>query len=234
MANWFPNNKIALGDIGVFDGYQFNRISSLEKLGIPFEERQGEKPIDLSYVKQAEINFAAGGEMAPPDGMVSGNVKMQFQRAGAFSFDVANCFVHEIEDKLSLGNKIKQLYKDGQWEEDWVVIDSLVAAGVTTILVAESNNAELELQAKENLGELKLTNANARLSVKSQKGEITSLLGKEGLTPLFKTSKVKRSFLAGLTRRKDNVRYGGQVVDRPEMTTGEDDMWEQTQMETDN
>lgn len=226
IANWFPNSKINLGDIGVMDGYNFKQISSLDESKLNFTIRDSEKSVDFSYSFQAELTSEFNAKVEVLNSIEAGGLKINFTNSGSFVFEATNCVVTQIENKLTLGEEIKKLYKNNNWQLEWVIIDTIITSGSSTILISNSNNSELELSASANIPKISLTDAGIGLKIKSQKGELTKFIAAQGLSPLFKTSKVKSSFLSRLTRRKDDARFGGHNVERNTQDYVEDDMWE--------
>ena len=134
---------------------------------------------------------------APGMPPVGGGVKISFGSSGQFVFQAANCRHEEIDDMASVARAMLALYRDGQWEDDWVVVDAVLHAGSATIMVSDSKGSELSLTARGTLsqGPLALANAQAGLSVSSQSGQITQFIAAQGLTPLYRISRIKRSLL---------------------------------------
>jgi hypothetical protein len=226
IANWFPSSEIRIGDIGVMEGYYFKRKGSLDQKKLSYNIRKSEKPIDFSYSCQAELNFTSNIGAEALTKIAAGAVKIKFKNAGAFVFEAADCIISEIDNKLRLGDDIKKLYKNDNWDLDWVIIDTIISSGSSTILVSNSKESELELTANANIPQMQLTDTNIDLKIQSQRGELTRFLATQGLSPLFKTSKIKVSFLNRLTRRKNDARFGGHNAERIRQDYEEKEIWE--------
>jgi hypothetical protein len=107
---------------------------------------------------------------------------------------------------------------------DWVVVHSVVKAQSTTIFVANSRNARLELSAKVPLSLGNLANTSAGLTIRAQSGDVTRFLAEEGLTPMFKLSNIDRSVLALFKRRR--VTFGDKSTPAELELPEESELWE--------
>ena len=226
LANWLPNSPINLGDVGIMEGRYFKQLSSLAQLQLSFVPRVPQKSANFSYSWEADIaSDSSVGANIPGMGAAAG-LNVKFNNAGAFVFEITDCTITDIEDKLSLGHEIKKLFEAKKWEPEWVVIDTIVAAGSSTILVSTTNNSEIQLSASGDVSKINLTDVSAGLKIKYQTGEITRILADKGLFPMFKTSKIKWSFLNRMTRNRGGARYGGHVEERVVRDYTEKEIWE--------
>src|SRR5437016_1575921 len=64
---WPPNEPRALGDVGRLECGQFQRLTTLNKLGIKFEERNGPPMKDLSHTsgRSVSVQFKGEGQSVP-------------------------------------------------------------------------------------------------------------------------------------------------------------------------
>jgi len=195
LATWLPNNQLQLGDVGIQKGSVFNKIASLDELEIPFTKDIGITPIDFVFTSQSEIKVEPkidlNVEIAGLPQLVKAGVDISFLQKGAYYFEAKNCLQHEITNKLKLNKAILKLIARKIWKPEWSYIDTIVNANCATIIVSISSNANLVLSAKTPIGPGNLANLDAGLSIYSQKGEVISFLAAQGLTPLFKATKLK-------------------------------------------
>ena len=49
-----------------------------------------------------------------------------------------NCYADEIEDKVAVGRVLVELYQKSEWDLGWSVIDTVIRADSSTILVSNS------------------------------------------------------------------------------------------------
>ena len=216
LATWLPNTNLALGDVGVQEGGYFKRMTSLKELGISFKVRSGRKPVDFTYTSQSGITFQtkAAGEVAAGTTLPLGQagIVIEFNENGAFLFQAVGCRVNEIEDKVKLGQAVIQMWREKTWDSSWAVVDTLVKAGSVTIVVSSSQRASLELSAKTPVAITNLANVDAGLIVNSQQGDMVRFLAAEGLMPLFKLSRIKKSLLASLLGGPRPIYFGGKAA----------------------
>src|SRR5271169_792918 len=198
LGSWMPNASVALGDVGVLEDGSFKRLTSLDLLGIPVKVRPGASAVDFSFTSQSgvEIQTTLSGELASTTPLAAAaGLSIQFSREGGFVFQAADCYIDEVEDKVSMGNAIVGLFRVDRWDSKWAVVDSLVRAGSATIVISNSSTAALELTANAPIEASSLARMHAGLSVKSQSGDIVRFIAQPGLTPLFRLSRVKPSIL---------------------------------------
>jgi hypothetical protein len=141
--------------------------------------------------------------------VANAGVAIQFSKEGAFLFQAVGCLVDEIENKVELGQAVIRLFQQGRWEADWGVVDTTVKADCATIVVSNSGSSALELTAKTPVKMTNLANLEAGFSVNSQSGDIVRFIAAKGLTPLFKLSRVKKSFLPAWLGGSKPITFGG-------------------------
>src|SRR5690242_20575078 len=74
LACWFPNTRLALGDVGVISGRRYERATSLEELGVAFETGEVSRQADLEYSSAGKVDVAvavAAGVAGAGDGSLS-------------------------------------------------------------------------------------------------------------------------------------------------------------------
>ena len=125
-----------------------------------------------------------------------GKLSIELAEEGSFLFRAAGCSVAEIEDRAALGRAI--LDQGGMWDKDWNVVDAVVRAASCTIVVCNSGTAAVTLGAKGPVQLSGIADAEAGLSITTKSGDVLSFLAAKGLTPLFKLSRVKHSWVQKL------------------------------------
>jgi len=200
-------------------------MTTLKELGVPFITRQGAAPLDFSYTSASGValQIKAKGEAAASTTLpvAKAGVEVKFSKQGAFVFQATGNRIHEIENKATVGRAVIRLYEQGRWEADWAVVDTIVEAGAATILVANSAGAALELAADAPLEATDLVRLDIGLAVNSQSGDIIRFVAAQGLTPMFKLSRVKSSLLARLLGRSKAIVFGGPSDPAPAAMEGE-------------
>jgi len=212
-ANWLPNAPRALGDVGTLNGKKFERFTTLAALGVTFETRKGDPGQDYAHTSgsSVDLRIKLGGEALPGSTLEVGKAgaSVSFASSGAFVFQASAPAQDEIEDQLALE---KALLEHPKWKPEWCVITRLVRAERLTVLVSESSNAEVEIEAEANLkvsSVVPLAEAELGLVVKRQKGQVTSLLSAVGTTPLLGLSRMRQSWVDWLLSRDPHLGRAG-------------------------
>ncbi|MBO0950880.1 hypothetical protein [Fibrella forsythiae] len=199
FAIFTPGTPLALGDIGTFDKNQFKRISSLkEKFGIEPKIRLDTTREDIDYQSEGSVTISAklSGVAALPGSAlrdIDAGIIVEFNKENSTVFRAKGVLTHSIEDTISLGEQIVQLFKDSKWDKSWTVITELIVADSATILISQSADSKIELKATAQVDAADFDIADASLDFKAvfQRSLETNIVAKSGLTPLFRTMKIK-------------------------------------------
>lgn len=196
FTTWLPNLKLELGDVGYLKNNQFTKVTTLSDLNIPFSEDEVQNSITIDYASSGgvSVQFKGEGELPIPNSTLlqtDAGCIIQFSKENALLFKSDKTKTSTIRDNWQLGQKIIEHYKAKKWQRDWVVITELIQTGSTSILMSNSANAKIELK-----GNIESTNQNipilsAELSIVQHQNIALRILGETGLTPLFKSMKIK-------------------------------------------
>lgn len=192
FATWLPGDAIEIGDVGVFQAGRFRRISSLKELGIKFTTNRGQSLQDMDYssTQGTKINTEIGAEA----GIVGkAEISIDFSREGAFLFQASKLQSWELENRMTVGEQIVKAYGLKKWDKSWLLVESLHAAEVATIIVSEDSVAGLVLAAKMNeaIPSISLVDPKVSLSVTSSRGKIMRLIGSKSIHPLYSCLRLK-------------------------------------------
>ena len=198
LATWLPGTPLALGDIGILRRNRFTKISNLEDLGIQFEVEKDESKTDIEHssIGAVSITTKASGTAALEGSMlgkVDAGAVIEFSKEKAIYFKANGITSPSIKDQIGMANEILKLYKQGKWEKNWVVITELVHADSATILISSSSKGKAELKAKATvgIGGIDPADVASGFELSFSKDLTTKIIAEEGLTPLFKASKIK-------------------------------------------
>lgn len=200
LANWLPTTPLQAGDIGVWSAEGFARVGDLRGKGMSFGTRTVEHPLDFTHreVKSAEV-------VGRGQGVVEGQrlgVKLQFASEGEFAFQAGGCRSTVIDGCEGILQRMKGLFRDGLWDDNYVVISEVMTAARATILLSQSSTASLELEGPKSLDDLLAVD----LKVVGQQGTLTQIVAQAGLVPLFKALKVEKGWFGRVRSR--TVHYG--------------------------
>jgi hypothetical protein len=201
FATWLPNESIAVGDIGIVTDDYFQRISSLAQQGVDFTLRQGARAEDFSQLDSASVNVqlkasaTADPTMAVPVGKAG--VAFEFNGKRAFAFRASGCTTDSIDDIAIVETQIVCKFKVGEWDKAWHVVTTAVRAERTTILVAHNSGTKLELSTDNELTAWTDLNAGVKSEVVRETGAVTSFIGQEAMTPLFRLFHIRSGPIRG-------------------------------------
>jgi hypothetical protein len=204
-ATWLPTIQVAPGDVGRLRDYQYTHYSTLTDLGIRFEVQQGSAQAEYEYCSSGSVSITTKNlGKAPPIGVgipkASAGISIKFSREKAVVLRLSHCSSTEIRDLNSVGKKIIAFYKSNKWDRNNVVVTEAVRAEAATILISNSSTAQIDLVARGKVGpnKLDLADLKAKLQVLKESDIATKLIASKGLTPLFRTSGIRRKVLGGL------------------------------------
>ncbi len=210
LATWAPNLILHLGDVGTLRDHVFEPVTTLSKLGIPFEKRDSQSPADYEYVSSDSVSmqFKAAGE-APTLGSAltatQAGITVQFGNESAVLFQAKKCQESTILGLDQLASGVIALHEKGEWPLEHVIVTSLVSAEAATILISSGRNGRVDLVGDTHLGTsgLLLADASLNLQIAHVSNVGTRIIAMTGLTPLFRASGLKTRLLRRptLTRR---------------------------------
>jgi hypothetical protein len=198
-ATWLPNATLRLGDVGVLTDHIYRRVGAAKDFDLRFTAREGPgrsvvdhmstDSVQLSIVAAAQGPFA---QTAPTK--ARGSLEISFARADAVMFQAGPTTIHEMEDVNAVGIQILDLYRRGEWQDDYVLITELVEAARTTVLIASGKEAKVVLTADAGveLGQTSLIDSKIGLQLESARNIGTRIVSESGLTPLFRAFAVRK------------------------------------------
>ncbi|WP_103070543.1 hypothetical protein [Aquimarina sediminis] len=205
LATWLPGTPLALGDIGLMRGREFTKIGNLsdDKFKVDFDIEYDKTPSSISHSSKGAVTLTAklSGTVSPSYSTLTdldAGFNVSFSKENAILFKANGTYNHSIKDQIKLGDTILDLYKNGKWDKDYVIITELVVADSSTILISSEKNGAIDIRANGNIGTsaLDIADGSLELGATFSKGLSTELISKKGLTPLFKVSKIKTPFLS--------------------------------------
>jgi len=202
LAAWLPGTPFSLGDIGILKGKEFTKIGNIEEHGINFEIEFDDTPSDLEYASKGGVSITTklSGAIASEGSSISNidaGISANFSQENSILFKANNTRTPSIKNQIKLGEEILELYKKGKWNTDWAVITELVESESASILISSSKEAKIDLKVTGDIGSKQLDIADAELNfqLSFSKDLSTKIIAQEGLTPLFKVSKVRNRFI---------------------------------------
>lgn len=226
FANWDPSQPIELGTYGELRQKMFLPLGNIREFSLSFSTQttNGETTRQFESSGSAEIAFSSRAT-APTGEIVNASVALDFKKKDSVFFNIAGCRYTAIKNPGILARAIMDLWrsKNSAWNRSWVVVTDLVHSRSTTILISRTSNAKAVLEAEGRVAQVDLANAAINLHVCSKKHLGYHLVGEQGITPLFRLSKIQfriekmgRDFsprVAGLiTRDSERTYYFGEIT----------------------
>ncbi len=188
FANWTPESPISVGDYGDIKGYRFTRDGNISRFKLELE-------IDSVRAKTATFKKKEGLVISTSAG-ASGEAKKQsarldlkFGAEGAFLYHLADITNNQFKDRqiafekivpLILSNKIK-------WKDNYVLVSEIKQAGKAFIIVADSANANMQIECKGDVSiEANLAKAAGDISYTRDSDQVLKYEVEETISPLFR------------------------------------------------
>jgi len=195
FASWpLPSAPVALGDVGVLKRNLFRKETTLTGLGIGFVTGPAGKPADVDYSTAEFVSVAASATAHTAGPGPSAGLTIRFTRAGAILFQARDCVMETIENLPGLEASLRDLRLDKTWRPEWCIITSLLRTGPTAIVISDEHGAVMELRADASAltAAIPVAVALGDFAVSSCAGITFKVLSKEGATPLFGVSQLRR------------------------------------------
>jgi hypothetical protein len=221
LATWTPGVQLELGDVGIIKDRLFTRNTSLKNLGIAFTTREDKTEEKQEHYSAGNVSLtikAAG--TAPALGSVltqaEAGITLEFKKSKSTAYQAVGCVAPMIDDQVALGKTILELFQQGKWNKDWVVVTELVQAKSGTVLISNSSSSKIELSAKGTLtggAPTGIADVSAQLQLAFSKDMMTSLISQNGLTPLFKAKAIKSDGPVGPFEKINPIRGNLNALD---------------------
>lgn len=182
-----------LGDVGTYSKANgFNRIRTLDDYGISYEARRDENPADYEYTSEQgiEIKTSAEGEPAGIFESITeaeAGVRVEFKNKFTGVFSATGAVQPEISDKAKVVSAIKAERSQSR-DQDYAVVTGVMNAESSTVLISNSSEAMVELQAtgSVNLGGFSVADLSTGFELSDSSGMRTLQVAEPSNTPLFK------------------------------------------------
>ena len=199
-ATWEPNKTLAVGDVGILEKGIFSLRSTLAQENIPQTVRTDESEGSMKYTSEGAVDITAklaGQASAPQSGLAQGDagITVQFKKQDAVVFQINGSRTHQLQNTGEIEREVLKRFRENNWPKDWVIITELVEAKEATILISNSKDSVIELKANADVratNDLDVADAQLNLSVIAKKGISTEIVAKEGITPLYRASGIKK------------------------------------------
>ncbi len=201
-ATWLPTTVLAVGDVCRLTDGELRRTGSLTDFGIQFAAGRSDVESDMLYASAGatSIRIKAAGDPPPLGSALTieeAGVSINFSRSNAVMLQLNDCTSHTITDLHAVGKQVLKQWYDDKWPADYVVIAEVVTAGASTIAISNEAGASLDCTVKGGAaaGPVTLAKVNAALEIKHQDKVGMRIVSAKGLTPLVKTSGIRKRLI---------------------------------------
>jgi hypothetical protein len=202
LAIWLPNVQVAPGDLGRIKNHQFTFVGRLSDFDIAFEHEEGPTLADFEYFSKGAVSVdikLAGDAPAAGSGLAQAEagLTLSFSREHAVAFRAADCRSTRIANTLAVGRAVLALDEKDEWPDDVVVVTEVIEAGSATILIASSKGGKIDLRVSgtADVHAIHIADAEAGLGITRSSNMGMQVVAESGLTPLIRTSGVRKRFL---------------------------------------
>lgn len=204
-AAWEPSRPMQVGKYGKIHRGVFTEYGSLEDLDLRPDISENRTGNNLEYVSEGstKISTKAGGSAGEAfDALTDAEagIAVDFSSENSIVFKANGITHHLLDNKAEVEHRLMELHDQGKWNKDYVIVSEVLAADAATILIANSNDAKIELKAKGNVnaGKMDIADADLGLEVVRNKGIGVKLIAESGITPLYKLVKLRGKLFGGM------------------------------------
>ncbi|MGE0018329.1 MAG: hypothetical protein AB7S72_01575 [Draconibacterium sp.] len=168
FGNWEPTDIIKLGDIGIIENDMFIHKGNIENFGIKNLAVQIENGIgNKTFSTKDSVTVQLKAKATIGQVNTNAGIEISFSKGNSLFINALDCSIERISDKISLGEKILDLYKiEKKWKKNWVVITDVIISKNTTVAISETANSNISLEAKSNaIQQIDILDASISLGV---------------------------------------------------------------------
>jgi len=230
-AVWPPGRALQLGDVVTLgSGGDLRKQTDLRQLNIDLQVESGNRqPISATSDRMCS---AAARAQAAMVAVASASARLLFKDKGAVVFE-ARDFQHLQTGNLAeVRRQVLELYREGGWQASWCLVDQLWWVGTGTIIVSETDDAEIAISA-QGIGNSSLLAAladpNVHASVDVRSGSVAKVVGGRDFAALFTGMRMNfwRSDMRPISTRGPNA--GEREPELVRLSLDEiDDAWQLT------
>jgi hypothetical protein len=199
FATWMPNTQHHLGDVGVFSGNFFIKVTSLQELNISFAEREDKNSktsincVSISGVKKTSKSSAEINASIPALPSGKAGIEIEFDKKGAYIFEAETSYESSITNLIQVEENIREVFKNGDWRAAWCIVSRIVHTPTASILISNSSQSKLVMSISSDIpiAGIKLGDGSADLSVVSETGSLFKAINATNLTPFFQVHQLE-------------------------------------------
>lgn len=195
-GTWPVDSPIELGDYGKLDGNKFERYGNVkDNFCIDIIGQTGIGGVKTYSFKAGDkVNVTTNCGSSVGDSKAT--LEISFGGESGVYFSIDGCKYSEIKNYQQLGEKIIELYYEDKWKEDYVIVNKLVKADASTIVLTNGTGASIKLEANvPAISEKDCVNSDIKFNIVSQNNIGLNLVAENNLKPLLGLSNITTSFI---------------------------------------
>lgn len=147
FANWIPGSPISVGDYGCIGGYRFTRDGNVGRY-ITDIKIQSARSETATFEKRDGLIVQAGGSAEGNSAIGKAKFSLKFGSEGSFLYHLKDLTNYQFMERREEFEKLGRLILSGKikWNDDYVLVTEVKEAGKALVLVADSANAEMEIE----------------------------------------------------------------------------------------
>jgi hypothetical protein len=203
-ATWTPQTRVEVGDVGSFIDGVFVKATDLSLLEIPFATENAAYNTDLNFTSErgVSIDTKIGGTTSPAFQAVAeadAGIAISFKRDAGVAMALSGLDGERIRDRPALEQALRERFSAGNWPDEYAVVVERMKAQAATIVISRAAGTRVEFEAQAALpgGAAALAALSGGVSLAYADAMAQLIVAKDGLTPLFHTLRLKRSFWTG-------------------------------------
>ncbi len=171
-GNFPPTRPIELGAYGVMENGYFRRYGNIKAdFGINFTVAPDDSPSYENFKSEGSvgIDFKAKGDIGAAGApLLKAQVGFTFSSENSLFFSAAGVRYLQIGDLRGVGERLKELYNQGQWKKKYVLVSSVLEAGNTLLLISGADQCHVVIEAKsDEIQQIDLANVEAEFGIKT-------------------------------------------------------------------
>jgi hypothetical protein len=149
FANWTPDMPISVGDYGDIHGYRLTRDGNISRYVKDVEIEQVRSETATFEKKDGLIVTTSAGAQGDA-GIGKEKMDLKFGSEGAFLYHLKDLTNIQFKERREVFEKLGALILSEQikWKDDYVLVTEVKQAGKAFVLVADSANAEMEIECE--------------------------------------------------------------------------------------
>lgn len=196
-ANYFPNQKLNLGDYGTLDGNFFTVMGNIADKGLNFSPASDNDANDINYStdKAVTADVTGAADFILPNGtsVAGSTVEVSFNKQAATMFKTSQIKSVHISNLGDFGQKFIDLCKSNDEFKNYKVITTLYTSSINTIGISNTNKGKVKMTVKGGfpVGGIDLCKIEGGVDITNNEAMTFAMSSNNDWQPLFRLSGIR-------------------------------------------